>query len=152
MIDQRDDETLKPIAPREVSANASSPNEDFFSKLIFALSSALVIAALVGSAYAFAGFAENDQGIAHLLSALVLCFGLGALIFLPAALIAQYAKEAIHTPLSPIRVLIILSIVMPWLLFCYYLFKVEGLPRASALLGFFCTGLIAIWAARYLRR
>ena len=152
MNDLVDDETLKPITPRGAPAETRAATGDFFSKLIFALCIILVIGALIGSAYGFAGFAENDQGVMHLLSAFALCFGLGGLVFVPAGIIAKYAKTAIKTPLSRGRAIVVLLFTLPWLPFCFYLFRLDGLPRTGALFGLFCAVFIAIWAIRFLRK
>ena len=147
------DETLQPMAPLERhDPGQGGSSGDFFSKLVFILSVLLMITALAASAYAFAGFAENDTGFVHLLSAFALCFGIGGLIFAPMGLVAVYAKRAIRTPLSQLRSFIVLLLVLPWIPFCYYLLGLGELPKLVAIAGIMSAIIIGLWAARFLRR
>ena len=124
---------------------------DFYSKCVFVLSIVLGLTALSFSAVAFMGFAENDTGLTHLLSAFALSFGLGALAFLPLSIIAYYAKRAIANPLPSYRAILVLLLILPWFFLCYYLMKIEGVMRYSAIICLLSALFIGAWALRFLR-
>ncbi len=147
---ESEDEALQRVISFDSDDNAVGSG-DFFSKLIFGLCLILTLCALAASAYAFAGFAENDTGIMHLLSAFALCFGIGGLVFVPMGLIASYAKRAIRVPLSRLRAVVVILLVLPWIPFCYYLLALGELPKIAAIIGMISSLLVALWAARFLR-
>lgn len=143
--------TVTPIAPPEhLQADIPAAKGDFYSKCILVLSVVLAIAALIASAVGFAGFAENDQNFTHLLSAFALCFGVGALAYVPLSIIAVYARQAVWMPLSKIRAIIVLLLILPWFFLCFYLYQLGGQMAYGALIIALSGLFIAAWALRFL--
>lgn len=145
-------DTLRPVAtPDHLEDDAKSSGGDFYSRCIFILAIFLGFTALIMSGLAFAGFAENDQNITHLISAFGLCFGTGALAYGPMALIALYARKAIHQPLPRFRAIVVLLLMLPWLILAWFVFKLDGNWPYIAVLGALTALFISAWAARYFR-
>lgn len=143
---------VRPVAtPEHLKVRTPASASDFYSRCVFALSLILCIAALLGSGIAFAGFAENDQNATHLLSAFALCFGIGALVLGPMALIAFYAKQAIHQPLSRLRAFIVILLILPWFGLGYFIYRIGDRWKIIAICGFFAALFIVIWALRYFK-
>jgi len=147
-----DDQPLKPIAAPDHLASRNKHTGDFYSKTVYFLSIILAVIAILASAIGFAGFAENDQAIGHLVSAFLLCFGIGALAFGPLGIIAYFARRAIWKPMPSIRAVITLVFLLPWLPLGYYLIRLEGAMRIFGIIAVLATIFIGIWAIRYLRR
>ena len=64
------------------------------SSLLLMLIMFLIIAgALIGSAIAFSGFMDGGRSWIGMLQAFLLCFGIGAIIYLPAAAIFTMARH-----------------------------------------------------------
>jgi len=151
-VDPTDDAPLKPVSPPEhLESFDQTTKGDFYSRCVLVLSAALAVIAIIGSAIGFAGFAENDQNITHLMSAFLLSFGLGSLAFLPLLIIAFYAKNAIWTPLPRYRVFVVLLLILPWFCLCFYLFKLGGLLRMGAIISGLSGLFMALWALRFLK-
>lgn len=147
-----DETPISPVAaPEHLEAFTPANPSDFYSRCVFALSLILCIAALIGSGIAFAGFAENDQNATHLLSAFALCFGIGALLLGPMALIAFYAKHAIHQPLPRLRAFIVILLMLPWFGLGYYIYGIGDSWKVIALCGSLAALFIVIWALRYFK-
>jgi len=144
------DEPLRPVLDM-ADADVLSESGDFYSKTVRYLGWAIILIALICSAVAFAGYVENDKGFMHLLSAFGLCFGIGALVYIPFGLIANYAKNAIHKPLPRYRSVIVLLLVLPWFPLAFYLFRLGGGLRIFSILALACAVYISLWAIRFLR-
>ena len=143
---------ITPIAPPEhLRAEIPAETGDFFSKCVLVLSVVLAITALIASAIGFAGFAENDQNFTHLLSAFALCFGIGALAYVPLSIIAVYARKAVWRPLPKIRAIIVLLLILPWLFLCYYLYQLGGQMAYGAVIIALSGLFIAAWSLRFLK-
>jgi len=144
-----DQETLKPIA---ATAQTARPVTDLYSRLVFILSVLLALISFGMSAFAFAGFAENDTGAVHLSSAFLLCFGVGALAYVPLGIIAIYARKAVNVPLPRYRAIVTLLLVLPWFGLCYYLLRFAPKLRVFAIISIVSALFITFWAIRYLRQ
>lgn len=146
-----EDETLKPIMPPDHLFEAAPKlKRDLYSQLVFGLAVILGIAAILASAVAFAGFAENDTGIVHLLSAFLLCFGIGALAFGPLGLIAIYARKAVTKPMTRSRAWIVILLILPWFPLCYFLWPLGDIIRYLAVVTALSGLFFLAWAARFL--
>lgn len=151
MSDQNED-TLRPIAaPDHLKDDVETAGGDFYSRCVFVLAIVVGLAALFLSATAFAGFAENDQNITHLISAFGLCFGTGALAFGPMALIALYARKAVHEPLPRFRAVVVLLLMLPWIVLAWFVFGLQDEWQITALLAALVAGFISVWAVRYFK-
>ncbi len=143
---------IEPIAPPEhLIEETANMRGDFYSKCVWVLSVLLALVAFIGSAVFFAGYAENDQNITHLISAFILSFGAGSLAYVPLGIIAFYARKSIRTPLPRARVFIVLLLLMPWLFLSYYLFQLGGQLRKGAIVTILSSLFIGAWALRFLK-
>ncbi len=143
-----DPDMLRPIAN---AIPAARPITDLYSRLVFILSIILAVVSLGISAFAFAGFAENDTGAVHLLSAFAICFGAGALAYIPLAIIAFYARRAIHKPLPRYRAVITLLLVLPWFVLSYNLLRYAPKMQVFAGISILSALFITFWALRYFK-
>ena len=154
MIDQvensRSDE-LRPFVTPEGQPRITRV-KDFYSQLVFILALILAIGAVIASSVAFAGFAENDTGFGHLVSAFLLCFGIGGLAYIPLSLIAFYGRRAMHTPLPKFRAIVVLLLTLPWFPLGFFLFRAAPSLRIATIIGVLAALFITIWALRFLRR
>jgi len=66
--------------------------------------------------YYFAGFAENDAQLGTLASAFILCFGVGALAYVPMFWICLIARHVRLRGPSKRSVLFTLALIVPWLI------------------------------------
>ncbi len=148
-------DTLRPVAAPEhlaeplLAAKTKEHGGDFYSRLIFWLCLILAIVSVIASGWAFIGFAENDTGFMHLLSAFLLCFGIGALAYGPLGLTAYFAKKAIYKPMPRLRAIIVILLAWPWLPFAFILAKVSQYGLFAGILAAFTAILIILWAVRY---
>lgn len=147
------DDIVRPsLPPDHIASDDKKPRGDFYSRLIMTLSAILAIAAVIASAIGFFGFAENDTGVWHLVTAFLLCFGIGALAYLPLAIIFILAKRAIWIPLTRTSAILVACLVLPWLPFAYYLNRI-GEPMTFFSVGIVVTVLFILgWALRFLRQ
>ncbi len=146
------EDTLRPIAtPDHLEDEVRSSSSDFYSRCVFLLAMFVGFAALIMSGLAFAGFAENDQNVTHLISAFGLCFGTGALAYGPMALIALYARKAIHQPLPRFRAIVVLLLMIPWLVLAGFVFRIGGNWPYVGVIVAVTAMFISVWAVRYFR-
>ncbi|NNE57404.1 MAG: hypothetical protein HKN36_04790 [Hellea sp.] len=155
MTDERDrtnsgaSEPLRPILSRPRSKKVQP--DDYYSKLVFIISLLLAGLAIIASAFGFAGFAENDQNIGHLISSFILCFGVGALAYVPLGFTAYYAQKAMKTPLPRLRAIIVMAFVVPWFPLGFFLIILGGNMRVLGIVALLAAALIGLWALRYLK-
>ena len=152
MSEAEGDDIAPVVTPGHMESQPPVPHGDFYSKCVFWFSLFLAGSALIGSFIGFAGFFENDRNITHLISAFLLCFGLGSLAYIPLLLIAVYARQAILKPLPRDRAIVVLLLVLPWFFVSFYSFQLGGALRYGATLAGLSCLFISGWALRYLRR
>lgn len=103
-----------------------SPFLRHYSLLILILMSLATVFAFGVSIWYFAGFAENDGGGVHLFSAALICFGVGALFYLPAYWTARRAYRTIKEPQIKHRFILPAFFGFPWLVFGFFLQAMDG--------------------------
>jgi len=146
------DDIIRPAFARNAElGDKPKTRGDFYSRLVFGLSAILAVAAMIASAIGFAGFAENDTGFWHLVTAFILCFGVGALAYIPLAIISLLAKWAIWVPLTRMTAILIILVILPWLPFAFYLSKAGEVMTKLSIAIVITVLFILFWAARYLR-
>ena len=145
-------DALNPVlTPDHLEASKPQFRGDFYSRFICVVSASLIVLSLIMSAVAFAGFAENDFNLPHLISAFLLCFGVGALAYGPLTLIFYYAKQAITAPMPKFRVFVVIALILPWFVLGFYLARLQDWVAAGGIVGIVTSLLIGVWALRYLR-
>jgi len=96
------------------------------------------LTALAASLYFFMGFAENDSQPGVLLSAFLLCFGVGALGYVPMFWIATIAHKVRRNGASRSALILTLALIIPWVILAIVLLA-TGWP-----LALFGAGLAAL--------
>lgn len=110
---------IRPIDPDPVSETPPLADAPKLAKSSFVV---MILTALAGlttlglSGYYFAGFAENDAQFGTLSSAFLLCFGIGALAYIPMFWISRIARQIRLEGPSKRAVLYILALLVPWLI------------------------------------
>ena len=113
----------------------------------------LGLVAVALSAYNFYLFAENDRGIGVLSYAFILCFGVGAIAYIPLFVIAYLISKSQNAPSSSQGVYTLLF-CLPWIpasvLMLLYPFPIQ-IIGAVALLAIIIFSIWAIWHLRQFR-
>ena len=117
-MDDPNRERLKPVYPvaQDPSVKAVSTPYRRWTWAVRFLSAVSALAALALCGYFFIGFADNDQGIWHLLSAFALCFGTGLLAYGPLMAIAVWAHKTLKTDARASHPVLCLLFVLPWVI------------------------------------
>jgi hypothetical protein len=127
----------EPITPPDKEKDTRSKLRGL-SLLIIGLTVLTGLAALAASLYFFLGFAENDSQPGVLLSAFLLCFGVGALGYIPMFWIATIAYRVRRNGRSRSALILTLALIIPWVIFAIILLA-TGWP-----LALFGAGLAAL--------
>ena len=110
---------VRPIYPDRIDETPPLANAPKLAKSSFVVMVLTAVTALIAfgiCAYYFAGFAENDAGLGTLTSAFLLCFGAGALAYVPMFWISAIARQVRLKGPSKRAVLYILALMVPWLM------------------------------------
>lgn len=100
----------------------------------------------------FTRFLENDTHLWGIFSAFILCFGLGAFAYIPAALTSWLGWRA-HKRGRIVRDLRwALFLTLPWAVLSLVLVFVSDLPKIYSLPVLILTALLTLWAAFSLLR
>ncbi|MGJ8562719.1 MAG: hypothetical protein ACSHXY_04110 [Alphaproteobacteria bacterium] len=132
-----------------MSVNNETPRLSFLRGLthcIRVLSLIIAITSLSVSLWFFIGFASTDTYALHLFSALLLCFGIGALFFLPACKLTHIAHKALSGSLRRSEPWIALLLILPWLPLSWYLYPLSGFWLYGAIFAAAYALLIIVWA------
>ena len=105
------------------------------------------------SAYFFYGFTQTDTGFWTLASSFALCFGIGSLAYVPAAISAKVALNSARGILDGNAYLLVLILTLPWLLLsCVFIFA-SALPKIYGIIALIISALLLIWAlSRFVKR
>ncbi len=148
---------IRPVGGVVHRSSRSSNRLDFKNHrrdwLMTGLCAILAGLAWLGSAVFFAGFVENDRGVTHLLAAFITAFGLGAFAYGPLMIIGFFAWQAAkkRRPLTLMRAIIALLLILPWGVLGVFLWPLGGLARGVGVISVFMVVVTAIWAFKSLR-
>ncbi len=142
------DPIIKPIGTftneeRDLPKRSLARDIDWFVCAVAALTA---LATFGLSAYFFYGFTQTDTGFWTLASSLALCFGVGSLAYVPAAISAKVALNSARGILdgSAYGLAVILS--LPWLLLsCVFIFA-SALPKIYGIIALIISALLLVWA------
>lgn len=129
---------IEPVPNKRPRINAARFVRDFC--IFFAL------IAIGISTWFFLGFVENDLGFLHLLSAFIMSFGCGGLVFVPLFWIALMA----HRPRGSARksAAIVFALILPWPIIAFLFTQLGGIWIIVGL-ALILTALICLsWAVR----
>ena len=118
-----------------------------FADLLAGIISALVAVIAFGySVLFFTRFLENDSHLWGIISAFILCFGVGAFGFVPAGLNAIIALKAYKQGTNVKHMIWALLLIVPWFLLSLILVFISDLPKIYAIPVFLTATLLLFWA------
>lgn len=136
---------LKPVLDPERPRNSKAVNGHWLTKTVRAATGTAGALGIIICAFYFLGFAENDQGVLHLLSAFALCFGIGALFYLPTFFIARKAHIFLRSGARPRQGRQIIAIILPWPVLAFYFAQLGGPWALISAIIFALTLLCGCW-------
>jgi len=110
------------------------------------ISAALCAGAFAYATYFFLRFLENDSHWQGVLAAFTLCYGLGSLAFIPAAILARLSWKTYNDGPTRRRLAWAAVILLPWLVLGLILIFYSGLPLSYAISLFTVIMLLSLWA------
>lgn len=139
-----EDDILTPVAEGGHSSRSREKRSVPFIQVLCGVCSLGIIGLAM---WYFAGFAENDQGIIHLLTAFAFSLGLAALALAPVVAVWRLARQA--RP-SKTGIMFAAALLIPWLIVAYYMGALGGLwlwggLGVAGLTFIFIFWLIKLW-------
>jgi len=132
---------------QDVKPTAKAPPRGTLADLLASIIAALAGATALGySVLFFTRFLENDTHLWGIISAFILCFGVGAFGFVPAALTAFIGFRAHKKGTVFKETLWALFLILPWLGLSFILVFISDLAKIYAISLFATTALLTIWA------
>ncbi len=141
-------EPIVPIHPKLQAIKRGTP-ADLLAAILAALAA---LAALGYSLYYFTRFLENDAHLWGIVSAFLLCFGLGAFAYIPAAIISRMAYKSHKAGASRKSLIWAIILLAPWICLSLALVFISDLPKLYSLPILATTALLTAWAAISLSR
>lgn len=121
--------------------------------LIAGILSAILGATALGySILFFTRFLENDSHLWGIISAFILCFGVGAFAYIPAALTSWIAIRAYKNRSSRKDLYLAIFLIVPWVLLSLILVFISDLKNIYALPILISVTLVLFWAVISLMR
>ena len=144
---------MEPIVPIvEPKASASPARGTLADLLAFIIAGLATISAVAYSALFFSRFLENDTHIWGVVSAFLLCFGVGAFGYIPAGLTSHIAWKAYKRGATKRGLLIALIMIAPWVMLSLVLLLVSDMPKIYSFPIAITVVLLAAWVLISLRR
>lgn len=143
---------MEPIVPIIEPKPPAKLVRGTLADLIASLLSALAaIFALGYSTLFFTRFLENDTHIWGVLSAFLLCFGVGAFAYIPAGITSMIAWKAYRRGAARNGLIIAMILLTPWVLLSFTLFFVSDMPKIYSLPIVITVLLLTAWVMISLR-
>jgi len=143
---------MEPITPITETAQKDPIRGTLADMIAAGLSALAALVALGYSIVFFTRFLENDTHIWGIISAFLLCFGVGAFAYGPAAIIARLGWNAHKHGANRRGLIWVLVLLLPWVVFSLLLLFVSDMPRLYSLPILILTALLMIWATVSLLR
>ncbi len=99
----------------------------------------------IGATLFFLGFASNAGGLAELVSAFLLSFGLGVFAIIPSVIIAILTYRAWRFKLKIKQAIWTIFLSAPWIMLSVLLFIYAPLPKYMSILAFMLSTLLCLW-------
>ncbi len=146
------DPIIRPIgAPKSDEQVAKRSLARDIDRFICALAALTALATFGLSAYFFYGFTQTDTGFWTLASSFGLCFGVGSLAYVPAAICAKGALNSARGIHNWGGYLLALILTLPWLLLsCVFIFA-SALPKIYGIIALIISAGLLVWALSRLR-
>lgn len=145
---------MEPIVPIvKPSTPTPSPARGSVADLIACILAA--VAGLVSLGYAvlfFTRFLENDTHIWGVVSAFLLCFGVGAFAYVPAAITSRIAWKAYKKGAKKRALLWTVFLLLPWTLLAIILTFISDMPKIYSLPLVITAALLTAWSLISLRK
>ena len=135
-----------PVVPEAAAKPASTPYRRW-SWAVRLIAGLAAIGVMVLCAYLFSGFAENDTGVWHLLSAFALCFGVGLLAYGPLFAIAAWAHNSLKTDARASHPVLSLFLILPWVIVAGLLIPNGGYWVMAAIGIWLLSAVLLFWVA-----
>jgi len=116
-----------------------------FLRVIFTLSLITMMGTFFLSAYFLFGFAQTDTGVLTLLSSAALCFGVGAMGYLPSGIMAYWTRRNLDGDWSAGRYWLAILLLLPWIALSLILILRSALPAPYGFLALIITLILMLW-------
>lgn len=150
-----DDTIIRPIEARAPQNAPTARPKRSLSRDVDAgvafLSFITALSTLGLSAYFFYGFTQTDQGFWTLASAFGLCFGVGALAYVPCFLTARIALKSRKGTASRRDIALALLLMLPWGCVSLIFIGFSALPKLYGVLSLIISTSLCFWAFSRLR-
>jgi len=144
---------MEPIVPIVKTAKpALTAARGTWADLIASIIAA--IAALLAFGYSalfFSRFLENDTHLWGILSAFLLCFGVGAFAYIPSGLTSLIAWRSYKNGATQRGLITSIVVILPWIVLSAALLFVSDLPRLYSLPILITVALLTAWSLISLR-
>jgi len=142
-------EPIVPIVePKPATRSARGTLADLIACIIAGLATCITFAY---SALFFTRFLENDTHIWGIVSAFLLCFGVGAFGFIPSGITSHIAWKAYRNGASQRGLVIAIILILPWLILSLALVFVSDMLKLYSLPILVTAVLLTAWALISLR-
>jgi len=144
---------MEPIVPIIESKPAASLARGTLADLTACIIAALTtFTALAYSALFFSRFLENDTHIWGVVSAFLLCFGVGAFGYIPAGITSMIAWKAYRNGATQRSLIVVIILLMPWIILSLTLLLVSDMSKIYSLPIVITVLLLTAWALISLRK
>ena len=138
---------MEPIIPITETKSTPSPARGTLADLIACIMGAAAsVIALAYSALFFSRFLENDTHLWGVVSAFLLCFGVGAFGYVPAGITSRIAYKAYKSGANSRGLIFAIILLLPWLFLSIALVMVSDMSKFYSLPIFIIVNLLAVWA------
>lgn len=138
---------MEPIIPITETKSTPSPVRGTLADLIACIiGAAASVIALAYSALFFSRFLENDTHLWGVVSAFLLCFGVGAFGYVPAGITSRIAYKAYKSGVNSRGLIFAIILLLPWLFLSIALVMVSDMSKFYSLPIFIIVNLLAVWA------
>ncbi|MEP3890173.1 MAG: hypothetical protein ABJN69_06875 [Hellea sp.] len=145
-------EPIVPIVKKTKPASAETARGTLADLIASLLAAAAAFISFGYSALFFSRFLENDTHLWGVLSAFLLCFGVGAFAYVPAGLTSLIAWQAHKRGATKRGLYVTIIAVLPWLILSAVLVFISDLPKIYSVPIFVTILILTTWALITLRR
>ena len=143
---------MEPIVPIVEPKPAVTPARGTLADIITCIIAGLVACvALAYSALFFSGFLENDTHIWGIVSAFLLCFGVGAFGYIPAGITSHIAWKAYKGGAARRGLIVVFILLVPWICLSFALLLVSDMPKIYSITMLITVTLLTAWTLISLR-
>jgi len=131
------------IDPKPATMSARGTLADVIACVLAGLAS---LGALAYSALFFSRFLENDTHIWGIVSAFLLCFGIGAFGYIPAGVTSRIAWKSHKNGATRRGLVTVIMLLTPWIILSLALFFVSDMSKIYSLPISITVTLLTAWA------